>query len=863
MARSLPAGAFGITKEYRQRWGDDAFRALSTVAFKEADADASGYLDMRELRTTLAKVRVRLTEDEAAEIIEHYDIDGNGRLSEEEWHGLLGDLIDGTFAFGATTSHQAPSDGMSQDGSEAANAPLAAALARAAAAEAKVEALQAKVAELEAMVEEHRKRARDERTAAPPSARPPPSPVPPSPENIVADEAAASELKHEPERPVGKRSRRMDAVPATASLEEANTACRAAVASVVAGFTSTDGADDVDGKFTDPMWSVASEADVCKVLYVDGEKPAADCTVQVPNSWRRLSELCDAPVLISDRIRASDVSQGGVGDCFLLGAIASVASHRRELLRNLFVSYDIARGVYGVRLFINGTWSYVLIDDFVGVDEDNDKCFAGRDAKGDDANELWLPLLEKAVAKACCCWENIDGGSASWAVELLTGGLADPRDAIEVSAVEPMDCWTRVAALLKRGDVLTCGTFSDEHYREHGFEYGEGEGTAGEGILACGLIGGHAYSLLGVAEYEGAKLYRIRNPWGAGEWRGAWSDNSAEMTDAARQALGVQQVDDGVFHMAADDFSRHWEEVYSVRLWDASWALTSTSGYFFRGTKLAVAVAAHAPSDGADELGLAEGDVVVLTDMQSNTWWRGYLQPEGGKAPAGEEAGEWVSQRFPKEKVRLEGSTALRQFSLSACDEGTEAVVVLLQPDLQMRRSYTHDREQECNVKVSNYSNVNLTVYGAAGENGEEAAVLATDHGEKRKALVNVQLGPTPLTVSIADYGGAGQKYQLLVYSRSPATITPISGGSGGGGSEDQARAAFSAYDVDGNGSLSRKEIARVLRELDLLHGRDAEEQRKEVDAQFEKVGEAGGGVTIDDFLEWYRALQKKEAGEE
>ena len=37
----------------------------------------------------------------------------------------------------------------------------------------------------------------------------------------------------------------------------------------------------------------------------------------------------------------------------------------------------------------------------------------------------------------------------------------------------------------------------------------KGQGTAGESVLDCGLVAGHAYSLLGVAQYEGTKLYKI------------------------------------------------------------------------------------------------------------------------------------------------------------------------------------------------------------------------------------------------------------------------------------------------------------------------------------------------------------------
>ena len=72
-----------------------------------------------------------------------------------------------------------------------------------------------------------------------------------------------------------------------------------------------------------------------------------------------------------------------------------------------------------------------------------------------------------------------------------------------------------------------------------------GEGTAGETILEGGLVTGHAYSLLATTTYEGNQLYQIRNPHAGGEWTGAWSDDSAEMTALAKAALGNHGGDDG------------------------------------------------------------------------------------------------------------------------------------------------------------------------------------------------------------------------------------------------------------------------------------------------------------------------------
>ena len=46
-----------------------------------------------------------------------------------------------------------------------------------------------------------------------------------------------------------------------------------------------------------------------------------------------------------------------------------------------------------------------------------------------------------------------------------------------------------------------------------------------------GLIGGHAYSLIGAYEGNGLQLVNVRNPWGSHEWTGDWSDHSPLWTE--------------------------------------------------------------------------------------------------------------------------------------------------------------------------------------------------------------------------------------------------------------------------------------------------------------------------------------------
>lgn len=510
-------------------------------------------------------------------------------------------------------------------------------------------------------------------------------------------------------------------VPCGASLDECISSCHAAVDSILKALQEGE-------KYSDPTWS--PEIDQTSVLYLNGHTGCYGCTVGVPHSWKRLSDVCGSPLLIRDGLCATDVRQGGLGDCFLLSAVAAVASARSDLLQSLFVQFDVQRGVYGVRLFVNGAWSYVVVDDYIAYDADGRKTYAS----SCDDNELWLPILEKAFAKACCCFENIDGGLTSWALEVLTGGLADPRDELTVGDHGPDALWRLVGDLLERGDILALGSYSDNEYvAQEGVAFTSGNGTAGEGVLACGIVAGHAYALLGQTEYEGTRLYKIRNPWGMGEWNGAWSDLSKEMTEDARLALGQTVANDGIFFMSCSDFSRLWESVSTVRLWDKSWALSSANGFFFRGAKVAVAEEAYEGED-EDELSLTEGDRVQLADCQHPDWWMGVKLAAGEVASRHGRRGDGCAtspKSFPKRVVALaEGVGGCRRFDLSAASP-TEAIVVLLQPDIKTRRSYAFSKEVKGDVKVSNYSYINLTVTRGQGQATE---VIASGEGEVHSA---------------------------------------------------------------------------------------------------------------------------------
>jgi hypothetical protein len=65
-------------------------------------------------------------------------------------------------------------------------------------------------------------------------------------------------------------------------------------------------------------------------------------------------------------------------------------------------------------------------------------------------------------------------------------------------------------------------------------------------------VSGHAYTILGTAEFNGTMLVKLRNPWGLAKWSGAWSNQ--DMTEEAKKVLGATNPEDGIFFMSISDF---------------------------------------------------------------------------------------------------------------------------------------------------------------------------------------------------------------------------------------------------------------------------------------------------------------------
>lgn len=165
-----------------------------------------------------------------------------------------------------------------------------------------------------------------------------------------------------------------------------------------------------------------------------------------PGSVHRLDWIFRNQQFTVNGYSHTDVQQGVGGDCWWLAAISTIA-HRRDLMDRICVGRDEECGVYGFVFQRDGEWVSTVVDDNLYLssrdfrelnpevfDPDGSKAakFRSLRQKGSEAlyfsrcteeNETWLPLLEKAYAKAHGDFEAIDGGYVGDGVEDMTGGV--------------------------------------------------------------------------------------------------------------------------------------------------------------------------------------------------------------------------------------------------------------------------------------------------------------------------------------------------------------------------------------------------------------------------------------------------------
>lgn len=201
-----------------------------------------------------------------------------------------------------------------------------------------------------------------------------------------------------------------------------------------------------------------------------------------------------------------DVSQGDLGDCYLLSALGEIAARSPQAIKDMFL--DNNDGTFTVRFFKQAGGreieDFVTVDRKLPIDQWGGFIFANMGQPANQpGNVLWVALAEKAYAQlaqsgwsrpqdslgSINSYRTISRGFGGRAVQQIMGEPSQFVFTLDSTTV------TGLIADLRAGDLVTIASVRSPP-------------------ASSKLIGGHDYYVTGYN--AGTQTFTVVNPWGAG-----------------------------------------------------------------------------------------------------------------------------------------------------------------------------------------------------------------------------------------------------------------------------------------------------------------------------------------------------------
>ncbi|KAJ5717806.1 Alpha/beta hydrolase fold-3 [Penicillium malachiteum] len=345
----------------------------------------------------------------------------------------------------------------------------------------------------------------------------------------------------------------------------------------------------VNQKYTDPHFDIELDLKSGRKNYLYGlDKTNEEMR---PRGVKRVTEIFEKPQFFVNGPTASDVRQGYDGDCWLMAALCTMGN-KTDLIEKICVERNEKVGIYGFVFYRDGEWQQCIVDDKLYLraadyDESVDERPLWDDINGTDAeeeyrrvwqtgsralyfaqcvdpNETWLPLLEKAFAKAHGDYSAIEGGFVGEGIEDLTGGVTS--EILSNDILDKDRFWNEELMKVNKEFLFGCGTGLFSNWLDPKYK--------GPPRDRKGISENHSYSIMEAREINGYRLLRLRNPWGKKEWHGDWGDGSAQWTAEWMQLLGHKFGNDGFFWISYKDLLRKYQHFDRTRLFGPEWTIT-------------------------------------------------------------------------------------------------------------------------------------------------------------------------------------------------------------------------------------------------------------------------------------------------
>lgn len=223
-----------------------------------------------------------------------------------------------------------------------------------------------------------------------------------------------------------------------------------------------------------------------------------------------------------------------------LGALLAVGVYSKyDLIENIFASRPddfLKFGVYTCRFYVDGEWVEVITDTLLPCLRDN---ASGRltpvYGRSTVANEMWIPMVQKAFAKAMGSYEAMASLKVQKALLHLTGGSVQLRnlrdDVTQMDALSDQLAWQD----FKRKVGSDCLILLLPQERKVEAQQST-DGTDSTSVVDNGadrltdhfFVPNRLYSIVTCRDHGGYELVLMHCPWQDPNycWTGEWSDTS-------------------------------------------------------------------------------------------------------------------------------------------------------------------------------------------------------------------------------------------------------------------------------------------------------------------------------------------------